>query len=760
MGLATIPSVMPDYYEVVLFRRTELRLTYAAPAGENGVVPGALVSVPVGGRFENGIVWREVEAGDLDPARIRPITRVVESAQVLDRPLRELSEWIAAYYDALLGTVLENMVPAVVRRGIQPKMDYRLVRLDPIGGDGVERLKKRAPKQYRLWEFLGHQPAPVAESALRETFPGLGGLVKGLVAKGLVRREPERRYRDAYLDEEVAIEGAVTASVAVEPPQLRPQQDQAVRHLTAALGSGGFGVSLLYGVTGSGKTEVYVRAILETCRGGRSVIVLVPEITLAPQTVARVRGRCESAGIGVVVWHSHLSDGERYDAWQSLVTGRAKVVVGARSAVFAPVRDLGLMIVDEEHEGAYKQEDSPRYHARDVAVYRAMLEGAVCVLGSATPSLETMRNAESGKYDLLRLAERVDAQPLPTVQVVDMRVEARRRDSHPLFSHLLIEKVRGRLAQKEQTILFLNRRGFSRSIQCPDCGEAIQCPHCAIAMTFHRETDSLMCHLCGREDPVPPRCPNCGSINHRRKGFGTEQVEGAARDVFRNARIVRLDADTMKRKNLYRSILHDFRIGRIDILIGTQMVAKGLDFPNVTLVGVIDADTGLHLEDFRAPERTFHLLVQVSGRAGRGDAAGEVVIQSRTPHAPSIQYARRTEVDAFYEAEIAMRRDFAYPPFRHLARHLFLSRNEQKASFAAEAWVRAMERLPEGAFPAEVRGPVVAPIARIRDEYRYQVWYFTNHCRRLVAAIRGLRTELKLPPGVREILDVDAYSLH
>ncbi len=750
---------MPDYCEVVLFRRADLRLTYAQPAVGGGVEEGALVSVPVGARYENGIVWRRVEAGELDPKKIRPITRVVEAGAVLDRSLRDLAEWIGSYYDAPLGLVLENMVPAVVRRGIQPKVEYRLRREGVSEAEVLERLKKRAPKQYRLWEFLGHQDGPVAESSLREHFPGLAGLVKGLVAKGLVRRESERRYRDAYMGDDEAIEGIVTTALTVEPPQLHREQAVAVERVRGFLEEGNFRVATLYGVTGSGKTEVYLRAILDTCGRGGSVIVLVPEITLAPQTVARVRGRCEAEGIGVVVWHSHLSEGEKYDAWQSLVTGRARVVVGARSAIFAPVCDLGLIIVDEEHEGAYKQDESPRYQARDVAVYRAMLDGALCLLGSATPSLETMRNAESGKYELLRLSERVDGQPLPTVQVVDMRVEARRRDSHPLFSHVLIEKVRGRLERREQTILFLNRRGYSRAIQCPDCGEAIQCPHCAIAMTFHRETDSLMCHLCGREDPVPPRCPSCGSINHRRKGFGTEQVETAAREVFRNARIVRLDADTMKRKNLFRNILHDFRIGRIDILIGTQMVAKGLDFPNVTLVGVIDADTGLHLEDFRAPERTFHLLVQVSGRAGRGDAAGEVVIQSRTPHAAAIQYARRTEVDAFYGDEIVMRKDFEYPPFRHLARHLFLSRSEEKAAFAAEAWVRAMERWEEGRFPAEVRGPVVAPIARIRDEYRYQIWYFTKHCRMLVEAVRELRRELKLPPDVREVLDVDAYSL-
>lgn len=764
---------MPDYFEVVLFRRGDLRLTYAAPTNGQVIEPGAIVTVPIGKRFESGVVWGKVEPGDLSPSQIRPVTAELVKDARLDDPLRRLSEWISIYYDAPLGVVLENVVPAAIRKGARPKVEHWIQVVDDLDEDGFSRLSKRARKQAELYRYLCDQGVPLAESALADQFTSGRGLVKGLVEKGLVKREVMRQYREGYLDdlEEAGsvvanrLEGCregeakVKGAVVVEPPKfdLRDQQREAIEAVREDLRRSVFKTILLHGVTGSGKTEVYVQAILEACSQGKSALLLVPEITLAAQTVERVKGRCEGAGVGLVVWHSLLSEGEKYDAWCSMMSGRARVVVGARSAIFAPLANLGLVIVDEEHEGAYKQDESPRYHGRDVAVYRAFLEGAVCLLGSATPSLESIHNVRRGKYTCLKLEQRVDSQPLPLVEVVDMCVEGRRRDAHPLFSHQLIEKVRDRLARKEQTILFLNRRGFSRAIQCPDCGATVQCPHCAIAMTYHKNTESLICHLCGREDPVPSKCPSCGSLEHRRKGYGTEHLEKAAMELFPRARIVRLDADSMKRKNLFRRILADFRKGKIDILIGTQMVAKGLDFPNVTLVGVIDADIGLHLEDFRAPERTFHLLVQVSGRAGRGDLAGEVVVQSRNPHSPSIQFARRAEVEAFVEAELEMRRDYQYPPYRHLARHLFLSVSEEKASFAAQHWRREAEKRKE--FPGEIRGPVLAPISKIRNEHRFQIWYFVANVRLLVAAIREMRQEITLPPDVRELLDVDAQSL-
>jgi len=408
-------------------------------------------------------------------------------------------------------------------------------------------------------------------------------------------------------------------------------------------------------VTGSGKTEVYLQAVEHVLQRGGGALFLVPEVALAPQTVGRLRGRLESKGIQTVVWHSFLSDGERFDAWQALVRREARVVVGARSAIFAPIPDLQLIIVDEEHEPSYKQEDTPRYHGRDVAVYRASLLKALCILGSATPSLETLYNAERGKYALDRMPNRVDNRKLPTLHIVDMRVEyirnKEKRKGPMILSRMLVDAMKQRFEAREQTILFLNRRGYATSVLCMECGWVAESPNSSVTMTYHQTDDSLRCHLSGHSEQAPRRCPACGQDALRKRGHGTQRVESAAQAVLPRARIVRMDADAMSRKNLYRKILSDFRIGKIDVLVGTQMIAKGLDFPNVTLVGLVDADMSMHLPDFRAAERTFQLMVQVSGRAGRGDGHGEVVIQTFNPHSGPLLFARQRDFEGCREEE-------------------------------------------------------------------------------------------------------------
>ncbi len=432
-------------------------------------------------------------------------------------------------------------------------------------------------------------------------------------------------------------------------------------------------------------------------------------------------------------------------------------MVGARSAIFAPVPDLRLIVVDEEHEPAYKQDETPRYHGRDVAVYRAMLNGAVCVLGSATPSVESWVNAAAGKYRLLRLTKRVDDRSLPSIHIVDMRKEILKHRGSTTLSDVLAEKLRVRYELKEQSILFINRRGYSSSMLCRACGYVAECNHCSISMTYHRTDETLKCHLCGEERAAPARCPECGSPEVRWRGLGTQKVEDIVKRILPTARVVRVDADAMSRKNRMRELLSEFRLGRIDVLVGTQMIGKGLDFPNVTLVGLVDADLSLHVPDFRANERTFQLLVQVAGRAGRGDRAGEVVVQTFTPHAMPIQYGRQAEVDGFLAEEIKMREHHRYPPFRHLVLQVFRGPNAEKVAFFAEHWAR---RVAESAGDTiEIRGPAPCPVEKIKDHYRFQIWYFTNVVTKFVAQLEKLRADFPLPDDVFTVIDVDPASV-
>ena len=442
--------------------------------------------------------------------------------------------------------------------------------------------------------------------------------VRKLEDKGLVEIAPQISERDPYANEEI---------VPTQPLNLNAEQATALKEINGKPGD----FFLLHGVTGSGKTEVYLQAIAHALEQGKGAIVLVPEISLTPQTVERFKARFSTGPLKtlVAVLHSHLSAGERHDEWHKIRQGRAKIVIGARSAIFAPVEPLGLIIVDEEHEPSYKQEEAPRYHARDVAVVRGQREEATVVLGSATPSMESYHNAQRGRYQLLEMPSRADHKQMPLVRVQDMRTEKSKGDQGPpIFSQRLKEAIRNRLEQGEQTILFLNRRGFATSMQCPDCGFVAECPNCSLSLTYHRREQFLRCHVCGHAESAPRRCPSegCGSAKIRFHGLGTEKVEDVLRKLFPDANVTRMDSDALKRKEDYRRILGDFRRGKIDILVGTQMIAKGLHFPRVTLVGIVYADTGLHLADFRAGERTFQLLTQVAGRAGRGEVEGEVVV--------------------------------------------------------------------------------------------------------------------------------------
>lgn len=733
-------------------------LVYKLPL-ENGeqVQAGCLVRIPIRSRYEIGMVYGLGSRQQVPESKLKYIQQLLYQEPVITPDLMELAFWMQSYYAEPIESVLETMIPAPIRKGIRPKTrKYLAVAAARPEPAELASLEKRAPRQHDLYQFLSDQSQPVPKSPILERLKVSSSSCQSLLDRGWLVESVQVETREAYDDIFSSRESEGGGRV-----NLNEEQVEVTRSLISSLEKKAFQVHLLHGVTGSGKTEVYLQAAEQVLREGGGILFLVPEIALAPQTVGRLRSRLQASGVRTVVWHSFLSDGERFDAWQALASGEARVVVGARSAVFAPVQNLRLIIVDEEHEPSYKQEDAPRYHGRDVAVYRAKILNTVCVLGSATPSLESLFNANQGKYILDRIKNRVDSRKLPTLHLVDMRLEFlknREKGKGPLaLSSMLVDKLRDRLEKQEQSILFLNRRGYATSLLCMGCGWVAESPNSSVTMTYHRVDDRLKCHLSGHEESAPVRCPQCGKDSLRKKGIGTQRVEQAVQAIFPRARVVRMDADVMTRKNLFRKILDDFRIGKIDILIGTQMIAKGLDFPNVTLVGLVDADLSMHMPDFRAAERTFQLIVQVSGRAGRGDGHGEVVIQTFTPHSGPLLFARQRDFDGFLEEELIQRKEFHYPPYRHLIRHIFRGPNPDKVAFFAEQFARLAEKRIGDR--AEVRGPAPAPLEKIKDAYRFHIWYFTNAITRVVPELEKMRQEFPSDRQVLDLLDVDPVHL-
>lgn len=729
-------------------------LAYAVPEGLRAAIEiGCLVAVPLGRRSVLGLVLGFGLEGPVS-FKLKPIERLIYDLPVTTADLLQLASWMQRYYAASVESVYETLIPAKIRGGAQVKEQKLLALSKSLTEEEVAALTKRAPKQAALYAFLAKAGEPVSITEVRKHFPGGESAYKALIQKAIVAEQFEVVEHIAYEDALSQAERVTTAAY-----QLNEEQLQAAGSINRSIESGGFKVHLLHGVTGSGKTEVYLSAIQQALSLGGSVLFLVPEVALTPQTVGRVRTRLDAQGIKTVVWHSHLSEGERLDAWFSLIKGEAHVVVGARSALFAPLKNLRLIVVDEEHEPAYKQEETPRYHGRDVAVYRAMLCKATVVLGSATPSLESLHNVKARSYILNKLTKRVDDRKLPRFHVVDMKREVVRNKGGEkrVISRLLQEKLLDRFEKKEQSILFINRRGYSSSMVCSECGYVAECEHCSNTLTYHRTDQVLRCHLCGAHETAPDQCPGCASPKIRWQGFGTQRIEDIVQQVVPKAKVVRIDADTLSKRNRFREILSDFRRGKIDILVGTQMIAKGLDFPNVTLVGMVDADIGMHVPDFRAAERTFQLLVQVAGRSGRGDRAGEVIVQSFAPHSPPIQFARRADFDGFLEEELAQRREFNYPPFRHLIRHLFRSRNKEKVAFYSEQWIRFLEKGLKQKI--EIRGPIPAPLERMKDFYRYHAWFFVGNVSKVLPEIIALRQQFKMDKDVIDVLDVDPRDL-
>ena len=717
--------------------------------GTESIEPGSLVTIPLGKRKIPGIVWAFEQNIAKPKFKIHNILSVIQATPVLTSELMQLASWISRYYSCSMEACLEAMIPTPVREGMKSK-SRRLLFLEKEKLAQMD-ISTRATSQKKIISFLERQSQPVNLKLILEKTSASSATINNLVKKGLIRETQERIERVAYEDD--FLDSAESVDHRIE---LTDEQMVAVTEISQDLNKKAFHTRLLCGVTGSGKTEVYFEAMELALTGGGGVLFLVPEVALAPQTVSRLRMRFGEEK--VVVWHSHLSAGERVDAWRSLIQNESRIVVGARSAVFAPIAKLRLIIVDEEHETSYKQEDTPRYHARDVAVVRAKTTDALCLLGSATPSLETINNVQKGKYGISKLTQRVDNRELPLVHLVDMRREADKIKTLPILSQPLVEALRERCVNGEQSILFLNRRGFNTTMLCPDCGHVEGCKHCSIALTYHRTDGYLKCHLCGYRKPTPRRCSECNSFDLHKRGHGTQKIEDLVAELLPRRTIIRrIDADIMTKKNLFRETLSDFRKGKIDVLVGTQMIAKGLDFPKVTLVGVIDADLPLRMEDFRASERAFQMLVQVSGRSGRGNRAGEVFVQTYAPHSPSIQYARKADLEGFVDEELAMRKEFNYPPYRHLIRHLFRSRSEAKVEFYINKWTKLVN---ENNFEdITVKGPAPAPIEKMNGYYRYHLFYFTCSVRTALEKLGDIRKQFPLDPEVHDVLDVDAHQI-
>src|SRR6202790_2683988 len=775
----------PLFCDVSLPVPLDQAFTYRMPETlRHRVRAGCRVLAPLGTRTLAGLVLKT----HTDPPRgaLRDILRLLDEEPALDDELLRLGRWIAEFYCAPLGATLRAMTPLAgeIRRG-------KVYSLTKLGRDvarqlhlGTDDADDQAATALRMLDAR-----PLSASYLKQKIQNAAAVLKSLEKKGFIEAEDVAAERDplrasaarlriefverppepppaklpksqrellSYLELhpgshnlgeiEVFVDKASTAArslarrelvrLSVEPMAeiqgplrtphaLNPHQQAAFDCIRAALDRKQYHTFLLQGVTGSGKTEVYLKAIEATLALGRSALMLVPEIGLTPAVAGQFYQRFPG---NVAILHSAFNDSDRAQEWRRIRSGEAAVVVATRSGVFAPVGDLGLIIVDEEHDQSYKQQETPRYHGRDVAVVRGLDRSAVVLLGSATPSLESRYNAERGKYERLLLPERVESRPMPVVQVIDTRQEFLETRRQATFSRALIEAVTERLENGEQTMLLLNRRGFSSFMTCRACGERLECPNCSVTLTFHRRDRRMLCHYCNFSSRVPELCPKCDSDHIQFLGVGSERVEDELHGAFPRARIARIDRDTTGGKRDYEAILAKFRAGEFDILVGTQMIAKGHDIPNVTLVGIVSADTGLGLPDFRAAERTFQLLTQAAGRAGRGTQPGIVLMQTVNPDHYAIECAAAQDYQAFYQKEIHFRRALTYPPFAALANIIVQGRDEEEALSRSAALGRLLNPAPEG---LKVLGPAVAALARLKTEYRYQMLLKASSRKRL-----------------------------
>ena len=724
-------------------------LTYNVPDHMTVLPPvGARVRVPVGSRVVTGVVMAH-EAALEERNEPKNVIDAVDAEPFLPEPVVRLCEWVADYYMAGIGDAIGVAMPPGARRRPSSSRTFRVVSATAHGQDSARTL---TAKQTAALEVIAAAPAGLPMSDLRDR--GISADMVGRLAKrGLVSIRSERDERDPF-------ERAALADVTHDPARpLTTEQEAALKQLASLADTQEFRVALLHGVTGSGKTEVYLRLADHVRRTGRHVLLMVPEIALTPSAAALFHS---AFGSRVAIQHSALSDGERYDQWQRIRRGDVDLVIGTRSAVFAPLARPGLIVVDEEHDSSYKQEETPRYNGRDVAIVRAQREGALVVLGSATPSMESYQNAESGKYTRISLERRVLDRPLASVRVVNMRSEYADEGPEMVISRELAAAVEDRLTRGDQSLILLNRRGYSTAVFCRQCGDTFECPNCSVSLTVHRRSTSsgswrARCHYCNHSVDVPKACRKCAAPYLEQAGFGTEKVEQQLQDRFPDARIARLDRDSVRRKGALGALLSRFAAGDIDVLVGTQMIAKGHDFPRVTLVGVVSADIGLGMADFRAGERTFQLLTQVAGRSGRGARAGEAVVQTLFPEHYSIQMACRQDYPAFFARELAYRQGMRYPPMVALVNVVVRGRTFETAMRDATEMTRLLA--PAAAQQGfRTLGPAPAPLVRLRGEHRVQFFLKGSRRAEMRGALRGVLAQM---PEVRRrvTIDVDPLSV-
>ena len=710
---------------------------------------GMRVRVPLGRGNRAVMGWCTEVATGKHPARaMKDVAQVIDGVALCSPNMVRLVMWMAHYYQAPAGQVFDALIPAGVRGGAGTREKKFLKPAKAALDDAV--VDKLPVKQRAALRHLIAAARPLTVPELTTLAECTDEPVRQLRKKKLVLTET-RRVMDVG-----SPLTAQSVNLSTDRVQLTKEQSFALHKITAAIDAGGPKNVLLHGVTGSGKTEVYIRAIEHVRRFGRQAIVLVPEISLTPQT----RQRFEDRFASVAVLHSQMSPSERHYHWQRIASGEVHVVVGPRSAVFAPLPNLGLIVIDEEHDSSFKQDTIPRYHARDVARRRAALDGVPLVLGSATPSLESWHAARNGHALLIPLANRVEDRPLPDVQLVDLRLkESRGRGA---ISRPLHQAIGQTIAADGQVILLLNRRGFATSIQCPACGHVVSCPDCDMPLTHHRDGSKAICHYCDYQIPTPPWCPECKFDGIRYGGLGTQRLEQEVKARFPEAHVARMDSDTMRKPGSHERVLSAFRKGELQILLGTQMIAKGLDFPNVTLVGVINADTALHFPDFRAAERTFQLVTQVAGRTGRGDRGGRVLVQTFSPEHPAIEAASKHDYHQFAKVELEQRRKYAYPPHGRVARIIIRGSEENLTEAFAERVVEKLEavRTLRG---AEVRilGPAPPPISRLRGKFRFHVLMQCADAAVLGGVIRRAREDLKPPAksDIQYVVDIDPMDM-
>lgn len=708
---------------------------------------GMQVKVPIKNKLYSAIVTEIKEKSTIP--NLRSIDSLSPHSAYINDSLFKLAKWLAHYYDTSLNKVIQSMLPSCIRNehGHKEQLFVKRACSKAILQKECAKLQQGQSAQAKvLQELLMTKEGGMLLSELLEKAKVSKSPVTTLQNKGLITLETTKQLRSTFTHDNY---------FKSEKKKLNQEQEEALHALVNTLKEKKFATHLLYGITGSGKTEIYLQTIDYALSLGLSTLMLVPEIALTEQTIERFRSRFEGK---IAILHHRLSEGERFDEWYRIAKNEVQIVIGARSAIFAPLENLGVIIVDEEHEGAYKQSEGFTYHARDVAVMRGHLSSACVILGSATPSLESMYNVSRKKYNLLSLSKRAKNAQLPNVHIIDMKREVEKAKGPTLFSELLIDKIKGRLAVGEQIILFLNRRGYHTTLSCNHCKTIYNCPSCALALTFHRKEQLLSCHLCDyRLSPLPTKCALCGhNETLKYSGIGTEKLESSVHALFPEARVVRIDSDTTRHKGSVERLFTHFRTHKADILIGTQMIAKGLDFPAVTLVALINGDGGLNIPDFRASERVFQLITQVAGRAGRGALPGEVIIQSYLPNHEIIQSACKQDFNLFYQQEIAVRELFDYPPFSHMVKVTFSGKNPTLTEKEAHIFRQELlHYLPQNyiAYPL-----VPCGYAKIKDYFRFQFLIKGAITAPICLAINKTKSHNRIAKEIKLMVDVDPIS--